>query len=183
MKFLEKTTLVIFSCVMLIQSIIVTLLVFGWGINATTIAGMFNKALTLQYIPTILVAINVIFILLAVKCVFFSDEEKTEKKNTQGIWLQNECGKLMISKDTIQNLVTISVKGFPNAEEVSTRVEFGKENSLDVVVNLKVLEDVVISDLSAKLQLKIKETIKKATGLEVTNVNINVKDVLQNKEK
>lgn len=182
MKFIEKTTLVIFSCVMLIESIIVTLLVFGWGIGAVTIAEMFNKSLTLQYIPTVLVVINVIFMLLAVKCIFFSDDEKDDKKSGQGILLQNECGRLMISKDTIQNLVTIAVKGYPSAEEISTKVEFGMDNSLNVVVNLKILEDVIISDLSAKLQLKIKDTIKKATGLEVKNVNINVKDVLQNKE-
>lgn len=182
MKFIEKTTLVIFSCVMLISSIIVTLLVFGWGISAVTIAEMFNKALTLQYVSTVVVAINVIFMLLSVKCIFFSEDEKEEKKNTQGIWLQNECGRLMISKDTIQNLVTIAVKGYPSAEEISTKVEFGKENSLDVVINLKVSQEVVISDLSAKLQLKVKDTIKKSTGLDVTNVNINVKDVVQNKE-
>ena len=52
-----------------------------------------------------------------------------------------------------------------------------KENNVKVYVNLSVKENAIIKELSTNLQTKIKSTIKKASDLEVKEVNIKVKDI------
>ncbi len=97
--------------------------------------------------------------------------------------LENSNGKLMISKETIENLVESVAKDFKEAESITTRVELDKENNVSIFANLVVSADAVIKDLSADLQNKIKERVKLATDLEVKEVNITVKKVAQVQEK
>ena len=130
-------------------------------------------------------AINVfiLFILLSIKCIFFDSTSKEEIKERQGVLLQNESGKLLISKETIENLVNSVALNFQNAEDVTTRVELDSDNNVKVFVNLIVSEEAVIKELSSKLQQKIKEKVKMATDLEVKEVNITVKKVAVKEEE
>ena len=96
--------------------------------------------------------------------------------------LENENGKLMISKETIENLVASVASGFESAEEISTRVELDRENNVKIFVNLTVSSNAVIKDLSANLQNKIKQKVKQSTDLDVKEVNISVKKVAPEQE-
>lgn len=176
MKILEKTTLIIYSYVVLILSIIACLLVFGW--LDIDFAGKFVETIvTGEVSGKITLGVSVVFILLSIKCIFFDTTSREEIKERQGVLLENESGKLMISKETIENLVNSVALNFQSAEDVTTRVELDKENNVIVFVNLVVNSEAVIKDLSANLQARIKEKIKKATDLEVKEVNINIKKV------
>ena len=83
----------------------------------------------------------------------------------------------MISQETIENLVNTVVKGFESAEDVTTKIAVDKENNLIVYVNMVVSPNAVIKELSTNLQSKIKEAVKKASDLEVKEVNIKVKNI------
>ena len=181
MKILEKITLIIYSNIMLILSIILCLLIFGW-LDKSLVGGIITSILVGYTSSKIVLGISVIFILLSVKCIFFDNTSKEQIKERQGVLLENESGRLMISKETIENLVNSVAVNFQSAEEVSTRVELDKENNVNVFVNLIISSDAVIKDLSANLQNKIKEKIKSATDLEVKQVNITVKKVAPKKE-
>lgn len=125
----------------------------------------------------ILLTLSVVFILLAIKCIFFDSNNKQEMDYKNGILLENSNGKLLITKDTLENLVNSVVKGFESAENVTTRIELDKENNVRVYINLSVKENAIIKELSTNLQNKIKTTIKKTSDLEVKEVNIKVKDI------
>ena len=58
-----------------------------------------------------------------------------------------------------------------------------RENNVMVYVNLMVSSNVIIKELSANLQTKIKEKIKTATDLDVKEVNITVKKVAPKEEQ
>ena len=75
--------------------------------------------------------------------------------------MQNENGKLMISKDTIENLVSAVAKEYKDAQEVSTSVELDKDNNVIVNANLVVTDNALIKELSANLQTEIKDKVKK----------------------
>lgn len=181
MKVMERITLVLFSTLMLIISVILCLLVFGW-IDAGFVGEVILKGLNDPISSNILLGLNVIFILLAIRGIFYdsSAKEKTEYRN--GILLENADGKLLITKETIENLVNSVVKGFDSAEDVTTKIELDKENNVRVFVNLSVRENAIIKELSTNLQTKIKDTIKKTSDLEVKEVNIKVKNIEPVKE-
>ena len=176
MKVLEKITLIIYANLMLILSIILCLLVFGW-LDIGLVGEVVTNIIQGDTSGKIVLGVSVIFILLSIKCVFFDSSSKDQIKERQGVLLENDSGKLMISKETLENLVNSVALNFQSTEDVSTRVELDKENNVKVYINLIVSQDVIIKDLSANLQTKIKEKIKTATDLEVKEVNITVKKV------
>ena len=114
--------------------------------------------------------------------MFFSGDSSKSRTIDEGVLLENSEGKLLISKSTIENLVNRVVAGFDSAAKVETRVELDESNNVTVYVELAVKEDAVIKELSNNLQLKIKESIKKASDLDVKEVNISVSDIEPNKE-
>ena len=85
----------------------------------------------------------------------------------------------MISKETLENLVNSVALNFEGTEQVTTRVELDRENNVMVYVNLMVSSNVIIKELSANLQTKIKT----ATDLDVKEVNITVKKVAPKEEQ
>ncbi len=176
MKIIEKITLIIYSNIMLIVSIIACLLVFGW-LDLQVVINIATACITTDPASKIVLGASVIFILLSIRCIFFDPTSKADIKDRQGILLENENGKLMISKETIENLVESVARDFQDADNISTRVELDRENNVTIFANLVVTSDAIIKDLSANLQNKIKERIKIATDLEVKEVNISVKKV------
>ncbi len=176
MKILDRIGLAIFSTIILIISIIVCLLIFGW-LDLDFVHQVAEMILENEICTNTLLALSIIFILLAIKCIFFESSSDKEVDYKNGILLENSDGKLLITKDTLENLVNGIARGFEGAESITTRVELDKENHVIVFVNLSVKENAIIKELSSNLQTKIKETIKKTSDLDVKEVNIKVKDV------
>ena len=176
MKTIEKITLVLFSTLMLIISVILCLTIFGW-IDTADIGNVLNIAISNNVSSNVILVLSIIFILLAIRCIFFDSSSKEKEEYKNGILLENVNGKLLITKETIENLVNAVVKGFDSAEEVTTHIELDNENNLKVFVNMSVKENAVIKELSTNLQNKIKEAIKRASDLEVKEVNIKVKNI------
>lgn len=180
MKILEKITLIIYSNLMLILSVIMCLLVFGW-LDINLVESIVYKIILGETSSKVVLGCSVVFILLSIKCIFFDSTSKEQIKERQGVLLENESGKLMISKETIENLVNSVALNFPCTEGVTTRIELDKSNNVKVYANLVVTADAVIKNLSAELQNKVKEKVKSATDLEVNEVNITIKKVAANK--
>ena len=74
MKVVEKITLFIYSNIMLILSIILCLLVFGW-LDMELVGGIVRKLIVGDLSGKIILGVSVLFILLSIKCIFFSVEK------------------------------------------------------------------------------------------------------------
>ena len=181
MKILEKIALILYSNIILIISVLLCLLVFGW-LDINAVGDYINKIIIGETSSKIVLGVCAVFILLSIRCIFFDKTSKEQIKDRQGVLMQNENGKLMISKDTIENLVSAIARSYNDAQEISTSVELDKENNVKVYANLVVTNDALIKDLSAKLQAEIKDKIKKATDLDVKEVNIKIKNAIDTVE-
>ncbi|MCI8616729.1 MAG: alkaline shock response membrane anchor protein AmaP [Clostridia bacterium] len=181
MKIIEKITLIIYSNIILIMAVIASLLIFGW-LDIDIVQKMIKTLLMSDTSSKVILLVNVIAILLSIRCIFFDPTSKKELKDKQGVFLANDNGKLMISKETIENLVEAVTKQYKMAKEVSSRVELDKDNNVNIFVNLVVGSDTIIKDLSVDLQNKIKAKIKETTDLEVKEVNITIKKAVQEKQ-
>ena len=173
MKFLERFALVVYSYIILILAVILSLLVFNW-INFETVGEMVKTLLAGVVSGKIVLAICVIFILLSIKCIFFDEKSKERLKEAQGILLKNENGELMISKESIDNMVKNAVAEFENVRECNTKIDVNSENQIIITLYLVVNENVVIKDLASSLQTKVKEEVKKISDLDVQEVNVKV---------
>ena len=181
MRILDKIALVIYSFIILAIAIISSLLVFGW-ISPEVVGKTIMTVIEGKDSSVILLIVNVIFILLSIKCIFFRKKERKVQHEEQGILLQNENGKLIISKDTIGNLVNTIISQFETVEGDTSNISLNAENNLIINLNLTVGENVIIKELSANIQEKIKASVKTALDLEVKEVNIKIKDYATKKE-
>ena len=181
MKIIEKITLIVYSNIMLIISIIACLLIFRW-IDIDIVQSLIRTLIISDTSSKIILGVSIVFILLSIRCIFFDPTSKQEIIDRQGVLLQNDNGKLMITKETIENLVEAVTKEYKMAKEVTSRVELDKENKVNIFVNLVVRSDTVIKDLTVDLQNKVKQKVKETTDLDVKEVNITVKKAVQEKQ-
>ncbi len=180
MKVIEKISLVIFSYLALILSLIFCLLLLNLT-NVQAVTTILDKILTNQMFSNIGLVISIIFILLSIKCIFFAGGSKEDLG--EGILLENESGKLLISKDTIENLVNNVTSGFESVQAVNTKVEFDENNNVKIYLTLLVAPNSVIRELSSNLQIRIKEVVKKATDLDVQAINIRIKNIQEKQQE
>lgn len=181
MKFLERFALVVYSYIVLIIAVILSLLIFNW-INFDTVSDMIRALLTGPVISKITLAISILFMLLSIKCIFFDERSKEKLKEAQGILLKNENGELMISKDSIDNMVKNAVSGFENVKDCNTKIDVNSENQIIITLLLVVNENVVIKDLASNLQTKVKEEVKKISDLDVQEVNVKIMNLQGSKK-
>ena len=181
MKLLERFALVIYSYIIILLSVVLSLLIFNW-IDFNVVTDMVYALLTGEISSKITLGVSVVFILLSIKCIFFDEKSKEKAKETQGILLKNENGQLMISKETIDNVVRNAVIGFDNVKECNTRIDVNSENQLRITLFLTVNENVVIKELASNLQTKIKEEVKKVSDLDVQEVNVKVTSLQDGKK-
>ena len=177
MKKLSKLVLVLFSVIILIIGVAVNLLVIGW-LEYSTAFGIIQKVLTTAPQNKIVLGITELCMLFAIICIFSDSGNKEETKSGRDVLMQNDNGKLMISRDTLENLVNAVVKEFPGAKEAHTRIGLDEQNNVAVFVDLSVTKDVVIKDLTLNMQNRIKEAISKTSDLDVNEVNVRIKNVV-----
>ncbi len=181
MKLLDRFNLVLFSILILVISLIVCLLSFGWIAMGLAFDGV-EFLITNTLANNIALGASIILMILAIKSIFFNSFSKEKNESKDGILLENDNGKLLVSKDTIESLANTVVKSFDSAESVMTKVEVDSESHVKIYITLFVHPDAVIKELSSKLQTNVKDTIKKSLDLDVTEVNIRIKNISVKKE-
>ena len=175
MKLIDKVIYFIFSTIVLAIVVIVFmgLLNIG-GVNHifSFIGGMPNMNFTQEQMIYIII-VGILLIIMAIKGILF--QTKLEE-NKDAIILENSSGKLIISRRTLENLVkdiSNSVKGVENS---SARVNVEKDTDLIISIDIVVKEG-SIKDITKKLQEDVKIAIKKASDLNVSEVNVNIKNI------
>lgn len=190
MKIIDKIILNIYSLIILIESIIVILLIFGWA-KIETIIYIIKDMLNNNIAYNIVFGISVVFIILSIKAMFFKNardkidlvETKRKEKMGEGVLIENEDGKLLISKETIERLTNSVVNNFDNIQDARTKVIIDNKNDITILIELQILQNTVIKDLNANLQSRVKEIIKEATELEVNEINIKIKNIINIPQK
>lgn len=172
MKFIDKTILAIFSIIILAISLVAAFLALDL-IEVATI----NSALELIKDGKIItLSISAVLVLMSIKGIFFKASIGVKEKQADGVLLKNENGKLVISKETIENVVNGVAKGFNGTQNVSTKLSV-INNNISVFVNMQIIGDVSIAALSVELQNKIKDSVKRIANIDLKEVNIRVKNI------
>ncbi len=181
MKFLDKLALKIFSLIIFVLGIGIILIMTGiLPLNAVLeeVAVLTDIG---DYELKFIIVVLAVIMLLALKGLFFTSKPQDNGKN--GIILENTSGKLVISKESLENLISSVTKEIPGADTVASRTILDKDRNLIVYVTAVVSKDVMIKDISNELQRRIKDAMKRTADLEVKEVNIKIKNITSKKVK
>ena len=182
MKFLDRLALAVFSIIIFVLAVLLCLLMFGW-FDVELVMSALEYLKTNEVATNITIGVCVVLLLLSLKAMFFESYSKEEEQSREGILLENDNGKLLVSRDTLENLATNVAKSTNGVENVVSRIILDKDNNLIIFINLFVKPDAIIKDLSSGLQEKIKQTIKESLGLDVKEVNIKIKNITNEKNE
>lgn len=180
MKIVDKTILYIFSVIILLTVIMTSCLIFGW-VDATTIYLVISNILSNSTTCNILIGINALICILAIKTIFFPSSSNEEKYN-DGILLENDDGKLLITRETLTNIVDSVVSGFESVKNTQTKILLDQENNLSIILTIDVSDNAIIKELSNNIQLRVKDTIKKSLDVEIKSLDIRIKRVIKKEE-
>ena len=89
--------------------------------------------------------------------------------------LENDSGRLLISKNAIENAARNIVKDSLRLDsEMKVTVDIDPANNISVYIAVMLDRSTRVRELTLDLQLRIKNEIKESFGLEVKQVNIKV---------
>lgn len=181
MKFFDKLVLKIFSIIILVIGIIALLLMTGI-INVEMILNEITMLSDGETTMKVTIGVLAVLMLLSIKGLFFTSKNQ-DRTLKEGIILENTNGKLVISKESLENLVASVTKDIPGADTIASKTILDKNRNLIVNVTAAVSKDVMIKDVSNEVQARVKEAMKKTADLEVKEVNIRIKNITSKKVK
>ena len=181
MKILEKFVLILYSFLVLVISVVLCLVIFKI-IDIETINNCIKYMLEDSTILITVLASSIVCILLYRRCLFFRKRKEIEKSDATDILLENESGRLLISKRAIENAVRNVVNNaVKDTKDCKVIVDIDPANYLSVYVSILLNNNLKIRDMTLDLQLKIKSQIKDDFDLDVKQVNIKI-DSVEEKE-
>ena len=176
MKLVDKVIYFIFSVIILAIVVVMFTVILNIGgiVNPVFnfISNIPNMSFTQEQI-TYIVIIEILLFIMAIKGILF--QSKLEE-NKDAIILENNSGKLIISRKTLENLVKDISNGVQGVENSFARVNVSKDTELIISIDIVVKEG-SIKDITKKLQEDVKIAIKKASDLNVSEVNVNIKNI------
>ena len=176
MKLVDKVIYFIFSVIILAIVVVMFTVILNIGgiVNPVFnfISNIPNMSFTQEQM-TYIVIIEILLFIMAIKGILF--QSKLEE-NKDAIILENNSGKLIISRKTLENLVKDISNGVQGVESSFARVNVSKDTELIISIDIVVKEG-SIKDITKKLQEDVKIAIKKASDLNVAEVNVNIKNI------
>lgn len=174
MKFFDKVSFKIFSIIILIVSLILGVSMLGLITQeeiSDFIEGFFNE----HFIWAIIIL--AVFIIWSLKNIISGGKNPVE--NSNGILLENKSGKLLITKESINNLIETVVNKNENISNTLCKLEFDERNNIIVYLTFNANAGISIKDITTDIQTKIKDCVKKTTDLDIKEVNIKIKNIEQ----
>lgn len=181
MKVLDKIALIIFSIIILVIAILGSLVIFGL-LDQTSIYILYSGMLLNKTVCNVMLGVNILCILLAIKTLFFESGNKKESYN-DSIVLENDDGKLIVTKETLVGIISGVVEDFDSVNSCQTKILLDEENNLSVILNIETTKDTIIKELINNLQIKIKNKLKDSLDIEVKNLDVRVKSVVEQKDE
>jgi len=180
MRFLENLFIKLFSLVIFAGSIMMILT----GLNIIEYDGITNIVKFLLDSETnkkVTLIFSIISAVVSLKILFTNNGKP--KTGKDGIILENSSGKLIISKESLDNLIFNAAKDIPGADNITSKTYLDLEQNLRVFVTVNITQDVSIKELSTTLQSKIKSAIKQTADLDVSEVNVKIKNIVNKKTR
>ena len=181
MKNYLKTMIVIMGIVTVLFVCMLLIIISGNG-KILPINTVLKFILTHKVINLIAIILLSLLGICSVIAMAFSSSVTSDIKG--GVILPLKVGDVHISSQTFESIVTNIAKKYAGIKTAKVNIKI-KETGINVDLFAYVLQDIVISDITSKLQQDIKETVLKQTTVAVETVNVKIKGVYtlnENKE-
>ena len=120
--------------------------------------------------------IGVIGFILPIANIKFLLHNIRPKRLPETTVTDGELGKVCITLNAIESLVLKVIQGIENIKDSKIKIK-KKENGVSVLLRLTVNHDVVIPEITFKLQKAIKDYTETTAGIYVSDVQVSIDNV------
>ena len=174
MKILEKFALILFSLLTLIASVIICLIIFNI-ISIEQIEFCIDYVMSDVALTITVLSVSIFCILLSIRCLFYRRKKQIKKSTSDDVLLENAAGRLLISKNSIENAVNNIVKtSMSEGSDIKVTVDIDPANNISVYVSVVLDSTEKVKSATIDLQMKIKNKIKENFGIDIKQVNIKI---------
>ena len=174
MKILEKFALILFSLLTLIASVIICLIIFNI-ISIEQIEYCIDYVMGDMALTITVLSVSIFCILLSIRCLFYRRKKQIKKSTSDDVLLENAAGRLLISKNSIENAVNNIVKtSMSEGSDIKVTVDIDPANNISVYVSVVLDSTEKVKSATIDLQMKIKNKIKENFGIDIKQVNIKI---------
>lgn len=177
MKYLEKFILVLFSIIIIIESLAIIL----YSTEMLNIKTVLDDAIEFLIAnKTLSITVGAVFALFGL-IGMFSQSNNSENMKT-GLAIKSEKGTTYITKDTFDTIIIAIARNYPELRNIKVETTVTEEGIIANVYAM-ILPDTVVPALTAKLQENIKSSVLKQTTIEIKEANIKIKGVCLESQK
>ena len=177
MKYFEKFILVVFSVIIIIESILLIL----YSTEMINIKPILDKIIELMFInKTVTIVIGAVLALFGLVGMFAQSESSESMKT--GLAIKTERGTTYITKDTFDSMILAIARNYPELRNIKVETQVTEEGIIANVYAM-ILPDTVVTTLTNKLQENIKSSVLKQTTIEIKEANIKIKGVYLEPQK
>lgn len=177
MKYFEKFILVVFSIIIIIESLAIVL----YSTEMLNIKPILDKIMEILIAnKTVTIVIGAIFALFGLVGMFAQSDSSESIKT--GIAIKNEKGTTYITKDTFDSIIIAIARNYAELRNIKVETVV-TEDGIIANVYVMILPDTVVPTLTAKLQENIKSSVLKQTTVAIKEANIKIKGVYLEPQK
>lgn len=177
MKYFEKFILVIFSIIIIIESLGIVL----YATEMLNIKPILTKIVEFLIAnKTLSIVIGAVFALFGLIGMFAGSNNSGDMKT--GLAIKTEKGTTYITKDTFDSIIIAIARNYPELRNIKVETEVS-EDGIIANVYAMILPDTVVPALTSKLQENIKSSVLKQTTVEIKEANIKIRGVCLDPQK
>lgn len=177
MKYFEKFILIIFSIIIIVESLGIIL----YSTEMINVKPVIDKVLEiLLNNKTITIVIGAVLSLFGLVGMFAQSSGSENMKT--GLAIKTERGTTYITKDTFDSIIYAIASNYAELRNIKVETVV-TEDGIVANVYTMILPDTVVPALTSKLQENIKSSVLKQTTVAIKEANIKIKGVYLEPQK
>jgi hypothetical protein len=176
MKVINRLILSVYALFIAVVTILLVIAIVAFetdNISLGSIGSVVIRLIGNRESVMIILAILVVLFIISMRIAIRGSSDGKERVP---IVKSAEGGEIEISLNTFENIAISTLRKVSDARDYSAKVKKINEN-VAVVVNMSVVQDVNIPELSQSVQTQVIEAIQSTTGVKVLNVKIRIDNV------
>ncbi|MDR3541860.1 MAG: alkaline shock response membrane anchor protein AmaP [Desulfosporosinus sp.] len=158
----------VLGCLLIFGALCLLAMATGWGLPYLLIV---QGTEWLKINPWESVFVAVLLLLLGL-LLFVRPRERMDR----AFLTSSKGGEVRISQDALQEIIARSAKVLTGVLQVQSSLR-ERESGLQIMVSCQFEQDVLIPQMSAELQAKVKQDVELYTGILVTEVKVLVRSL------
>lgn len=173
MSIINRILLTIYTLIIIVISLAILGLfaAMGMGIISSNSVGMFFSNVSFNWQTSLIaILVAILFIVVSIKLLLSGAKPRAPIST---LIRHTDLGMIRVSASALETMIEKAVRGFKEIKDVKINIAPETEG-IKVQLKVLIMPDVILPDLTASLQQKVKEYLENYSGVSVKEVFVYI---------